>query len=92
MKSGGSGIDKEPSQTMGDSTGSESDVSKPGSGSFEQQLEAVRRASDIKKMLIGQFYFLLPVFRFILDQFVNRYSSVLVYLFHPLSYIFDVSD
>ena len=35
-----------------------SKVSKQGSGSFEEQLEAVRRASDIKKMLFGEYIYL----------------------------------
>lgn len=32
-------------------------ITKHESGSFEQQLEAARRESDIKKLLFGKFYF-----------------------------------
>ncbi|XP_028765856.1 uncharacterized protein LOC114723784 [Neltuma alba] len=47
---GGCGTDQKPFQAIGDFIGS--NISKPGPTSFEQQLEAVRRASDIKKLLI----------------------------------------
>ncbi|KAE9615773.1 putative Phox domain, sorting nexin [Lupinus albus] len=46
---GGSGIDQKPSQTLSESGGIK--MAKSGSGSFEQQLEAARRASDVKKLL-----------------------------------------
>ncbi|CAL0308404.1 unnamed protein product [Lupinus luteus] len=47
--SGGSGFDQKPSQTLSESGGIK--MAKSGSGSFEQQLEAARRASDLKKLL-----------------------------------------
>ncbi|XP_019420547.1 PREDICTED: uncharacterized protein LOC109330697 isoform X5 [Lupinus angustifolius] len=46
--SGGSGIDQKL-QTLSESGGIK--MAKSGSGSFEQQLEAARRASDVKKLL-----------------------------------------
>ncbi|XP_054778084.1 uncharacterized protein LOC129286073 [Prosopis cineraria] len=46
---GGCGIDQKSLHTIGDFIGS--NISKRGSASFEQQLEAARRASDIKKLL-----------------------------------------
>ncbi|OIW17347.1 hypothetical protein TanjilG_22459 [Lupinus angustifolius] len=48
--SGGSGIDQKL-QTLSESGGIK--MAKSGSGSFEQQLEAARRASDVKKLLFG---------------------------------------
>ncbi|KAK4258714.1 hypothetical protein QN277_005132 [Acacia crassicarpa] len=47
MEKDGCGVDQKSSQARGDSN-----ISKSGSTSFEQQLEAARRASDIKKLLI----------------------------------------
>ncbi|KAL1336935.1 hypothetical protein AAHE18_10G098400 [Arachis hypogaea] len=44
-----SGIDQKPSQTTNRYGGSK--ISKSGSGSFEQELEASRRANDVKKLL-----------------------------------------
>ncbi|KAI4295607.1 hypothetical protein L6164_035633 [Bauhinia variegata] len=46
---GGGGIDQNHFQKVNEHGGSK--ISKSGSGSFEQQLEAARRASDVKKML-----------------------------------------
>ncbi|KAJ1398393.1 Sorting nexin, C-terminal [Sesbania bispinosa] len=46
-----SGSDQNPSQTISGSVGS--NTTKSEAGSFEQQLEAARRASDIKKLLFG---------------------------------------
>lgn len=46
-----SGSDQKPSPTVSGSQGS--NIMKHESGSFEQQLEAARRASDIKKLLFG---------------------------------------
>ncbi|TKY59137.1 Sorting nexin-16 [Spatholobus suberectus] len=43
--------DQKPSQTMSRSGGS--NITKSESGSFKQELEAARRASDIKKLLFG---------------------------------------
>lgn len=51
MTNGGS--DQKSSQTV---SGSEvRNITKHESGSFEQQLEAARRESDIKKLLFGKF-------------------------------------
>lgn len=47
---GGNVIDQNPLQTI-ESCGSK--IGKSQSGSFEQQLEAARRASDLKKLLFG---------------------------------------
>ncbi|MED6109076.1 hypothetical protein PIB30_030290 [Stylosanthes scabra] len=44
-----SGIDQKPSQTTNRSGGT--NLTKHGSGSFEQELEASRRANDVKKLL-----------------------------------------
>lgn len=49
--SNGSGIDKKPFQMSTESSGSK--IAKSGSGSFEKQLEAARRASAVKKLLFG---------------------------------------
>lgn len=49
--SSGSEIDQKPSQIISRFGGSK--ITKSGSGSFEQQLEASRRASDVKKLLFG---------------------------------------
>lgn len=43
--------DQKPSQTASGTGGH--NITKHESGSFEQQLEAARRASDIKKLLFG---------------------------------------
>lgn len=43
-------MDEKTSQ-MSESGGSK--IYKSGSGSFEEQLEAARRASDVKKLLFG---------------------------------------
>lgn len=45
------GSDEEPSQTISGSGGR--NITKHESGSFEEQLEAARRESDIKKLLFG---------------------------------------
>ncbi|KAF7840890.1 Sorting nexin-16 [Senna tora] len=50
MESSDNGVSQKSSPTIEDSN--ESNSCKSGTGCFEQQLEAVRRASDIKKMLI----------------------------------------
>ncbi|MED6192844.1 hypothetical protein PIB30_013733 [Stylosanthes scabra] len=48
---GGSGIYQKPLQETNESVGSK--IPRTESGSFEQQLEAARRASELKKLLFG---------------------------------------
>lgn len=48
---GGSACDQKSSATISESGGSS--IPKSQSGSFEQQLEATRRASELKKLLFG---------------------------------------
>lgn len=48
---GGSAYDQKPLPTINESSGAR--ITKSQSGSFEQQLEAARRASDVKKLLFG---------------------------------------
>lgn len=48
---GGSAYDQKPLPSISESGGSK--MTKSQSGSFELQLEAIRRASDLKKFLFG---------------------------------------
>lgn len=48
---GGSLLDHKPLPTISETGGR--NIGKSRSGSFEQQLEAARRASDVKKLLFG---------------------------------------
>lgn len=48
---GGSAYDQKPLPSISESGGNK--MTKSQSGSFELQLEAIRRASDLKKLLFG---------------------------------------
>ena len=72
----GGGIDQKLTQMTSISGGSR--MTKSESGSFEKQLEAARRASDIKKFLFGQFFFLSSLH---LTLVFSGYSSVFEVVF-----------